>query len=88
MDKETINDLLALLEGAYGDVLENLAMWQCIAALGVKPSREGNQWCYLYNLDEQESICGFGDTLYDAAHDFYENVKFKKLNGERGTWKD
>lgn len=39
------------------------------------PYLDGNQWCFLYGENIQEGICGFGDTIYEAALDFYVNVK-------------
>lgn len=76
MDQSTLYNILT---EQYGEVLETHAMWQCIAALGVKPFRYGDQWCFLYGNSVQEGICGFGDTLFDAAWDFYINVKVEKV---------
>lgn len=67
--------LYNILSGGYGEILETHAMWQCIAALGAKLSKDGNQWCFLYGEDIQEGVCGFGDTIYKAAWDFYTKVK-------------
>lgn len=72
MERET---LLNILSGGYGEILETHAMWQCIAALDVKPFKDGNQWCFLYGDNIQEGICGFGDTIFLAAWDFYKNIK-------------
>ena len=67
--------LFTVLNGAYGDPLDNIAMWNCIAALGIKPYKDGNQWCCLYGDDIQSGICGFGDTIYDAVYNFYQEIK-------------
>lgn len=75
--------LLNILSGGYGEILETHAMWQCIAALGVKPFKDGNQWCFLYGDNIQEGICGFGDTIFLAAWDFYHNIKTE--NAEWGA---
>lgn len=72
MEQETLYNILT---GQYGEILETHAMWQCIASLGIKPFRDGNQWCYLYGDNIQEGICGFGETIYKAAWDFYTNIK-------------
>ena len=53
----------------------NIEMWQCITALGIKPFKDGNQWSFLYGDNIQEGICGFGDTIDEAALDFYTNLK-------------
>lgn len=72
MEQETFFNILT---GHYGEILETHAMWQCIASLGIKPFKDGNQWCYLYGDNIQEGICGFGSTIYEAAWDFYSNIK-------------
>ena len=59
--------------------LENIEVWQCITALGIKPFKDGNQWSFLYGDNIQEGICGFGDTIDRAAWDFYTNLKSEKL---------
>ncbi len=74
-----INELYSVLSGAYGEVLDGVVMWQCIAALGVKPIKDGNQWCFLYGENLQEGICGFGDTIQDAAYNFYNEIRKSKL---------
>lgn len=72
MEQKTLLDILS---GAYGEILETHAMWQCIAALGVKPFKDGNKWSFLYGDNIQEGICGFGETIFLAAWDFYKNIK-------------
>jgi len=59
--------------------LQYIEMWQCITALGIKPFKDGNQWCFLYGDNIQDGICGFGDTIDIAAWDFYTNLKSEKL---------
>ena len=54
--------------------LQNIEMWQCITALGIKPSKDGNLWSFTY-----DRIGGFGDTIDKAALDFYTNLKSEKL---------
>lgn len=77
--EELLTGLFTLLDGAYGDVLDNVAMWQCINSLGIKPFKDGNQWCYLYGDNIQEGVYGFGETIYEAAFDFYKNIKLLKI---------
>lgn len=80
MEQET---LFNILTGHYGEILETHAMWQCIASLGIKPFKDGNQWCYLYGDNIQEGICGFGSTIYEAAWDFYSNIKTEEARQEQ-----
>lgn len=49
-------------------------MWTCITMLGIKPFKDGNQWCFLYGPNLQEGIAGFGDSIFDAAWDFYSQI--------------
>ena len=55
-----------------------IEMWQCITALGIKPYKSGNLWCFLYG-DIKDGILGFGDTIDRAAWDFYTKLKSEKL---------
>lgn len=56
-----------------------LEIWSCIQALGVKPIKDGNQWSFLYGDNIQEGIVGFGDTIYEAACNFYEQITNDKI---------
>ena len=76
MEQQT---LIGILSGEYGEILETHAMWQCISALGIKPFKDGNSWCFLYGENIQEGICGFGETIFDAALDFYKTIKMNKI---------
>lgn len=53
--------------------------WLCIMALGVKPFKDGDQWCFLYGEDLQSGVAGFGETIADAAMDFYNNICKEKM---------
>lgn len=74
-----IDELYQVLAGQYGDILSDHAMWQCISALGIKPYKDGNQWRFLYGENIQVGVCGFGNTIYEAACNFYYNVINKKI---------
>lgn len=54
--------------------LWSIRMWTAINALGIKPYKDGNQWCFLYGKDIQSGICGFGDTIEKAADAFYQEL--------------
>ena len=78
METEDRNFLIDLLDGRYSDFLTPLCMWSCIHALGLKPFKDGNQWCFLFGDNLQEGIAGFGNTVEDAAIDFYSNICSQK----------
>lgn len=66
------NDLISVLSGEYGPIFDSIEMWVCIKALGVKPMRnsEAGYWYIRYG-----SIYGSGETIYEAASDFYRHVQ-------------
>ena len=66
----------------YGEILETHAMWQCIAALGVKPVKVGNRWFLRYGENDRRDIIGVGSTVYDAVRDFYQSIKKVSASGE------
>lgn len=76
MEQETLYNILS---GAYGEVLETHAMWECIASLGIKPYKDGNQWCYLYGDNIQDGVVGFGETIFKAAWNFYSQIKTEEI---------
>lgn len=42
------------------------------------PYKDGDQWCFLLGYNIQEGICGFGNTILNAAVEFYkEYVSYK-----------
>lgn len=79
MDQETLYNTLA---GQYGEILETHAMWGCISALEAKLSKDGNMWCFLWGDNLQNGVCGFGETIFEAAWDFYTNIKREKVRKE------
>lgn len=42
---------------------------------GLKPFKDGNQWCILVGDNIQEGVCGFGDTIEDALYEFLKDVR-------------
>ena len=54
--------------------LANMEMWLALNSLGIKPFKAGNQWGFLYGENIQEGICGFGDTIDEAAVNFYTEL--------------
>lgn len=65
-----------LCESVYNIEHETVAMnlWSFIAMLGIKPYKDGNQWCFLYGKNLQDGIAGFGDTIFDAAWELYKQM--------------
>lgn len=64
------NDLISVLMGEYGPVFQPIEMWACIQSLGIKPYRNNaEKWCFRYG-----SIYGSGETIYEAASDFYRHI--------------
>lgn len=65
------NDLISVLMGEYGPIFSTIEMWACINALGVKPMRnfEKERWYIRYG-----GIYGSGETIYEAASDFYRHI--------------
>jgi hypothetical protein len=49
------------------------------------PHKDGDQWCFLFGEDIQEGVAGFGRSVIEAAHNFYDElgdqswVNMKKL---------
>ena len=41
---------------------------------GLKPYKDGDQWCVLLGDNIQEGICGFGDTIEDALYAFLKDL--------------
>lgn len=46
------------------------ADFSLVALLGLKPSRDGNMWCFLWGENLTEGVAGFGATIRAAAADF------------------
>lgn len=44
------------------------------------PFKDGNQWSFLLGPNIQEGVCGFGDTILDAAIDFYNDYSTTRIH--------
>ena len=51
---------------------------EVLAKAGLKPYKDGNQWCILAGNNIQEGICGFGDTIDEALYQFLMEVLEKQ----------
>ena len=64
-------DCVAWLE-KYGE--QKPTAEEVLIKAGLKPYKDGNQWCILVGNNIQEGICGFGDTIEDALYEFLKEV--------------
>lgn len=53
---------------------ERPSVEEVLTKAGLKPYKDGNQWCVLAGDNLQEGICGFGDTIEDALYEFLIDV--------------
>ena len=44
-----------------------------VKTFGLKPYKDGNQWCVLLGDDITSGVCGFGETPLKAIYDFNKN---------------
>lgn len=66
-------ELYNTLTGAYGPLFNSIEMWACIASLGIKPYLTViGKWCFSYSHGAE--VRGFGDTIYEAASNFYKEI--------------
>ena len=54
---------------------------------GLKPYKDGDQWCILLGDNIQEGICGFGDTIDDALYAFLNDL-IKSLKEQKPAWSE
>lgn len=47
---------------------------EVLTRAGLKPYKDGNQWCILAGDNIQEGICGFGDTIDEALYQFLMEI--------------
>lgn len=64
--------MLAYLEKQKGQ--KSISAEAVLVRAGLKPYKDGNQWCVLAGDNIQEGICGFGDTIEDALYEFLKEV--------------
>jgi hypothetical protein len=49
-----------------------------IESFGLKPYKDGSEWCVLLGDNIQDGICGFGETPLKAVLDFNKNFISKQ----------
>ena len=47
---------------------------EILTKVGLKPYKDGDQWCILFGDNIQEGICGFGNTIEDALYAFLKDL--------------
>lgn len=68
-------ELYEILSGQFGPVLEPIEMWACINALGLKPHKEDGKWYFaIHDCYGLREIAGYGETIYEAASNFYKEI--------------
>lgn len=58
----------------YEQKEHSMSAEEVLARAGLKPYKDGNQWCILAGDNIQDGICGFGDTIDDALYEFLKEV--------------
>lgn len=70
-DAEMCNAFLIWLEKHKE---HSMSAEEVLIKAGLKPYKDGNQWCILAGDNIQEGICGFGDTIDEALYQFLMEV--------------
>ena len=53
---------------------------------GLKPYKDGDQWCILLGDNIQEGICGFGNTIEDALYAFLKDLIASQGEQKPAEW--
>lgn len=61
---------------------------EVLVKAGLKPYKDGNQWCILAGDNIQEGICGFGDTIEDALYEFLKEVLDLQKKQKPAEWSE
>ena len=88
-DERMKKAIIATIHLYYGEPLEDKAKemvaWlekqvekptaeEILIKVGLKPYKDGDQWCILVGDNIQDGICGFGDTIEDALYEFLKEI--------------
>lgn len=65
-----------------------ISVEEVLARAGLKPYKDGNQWCILAGDNIQEGICGFGDTIDEALYQFLMEVLEKRKEQKPAEWSE
>lgn len=55
---------------------------------GLKPYKDGDQWCVLLGDNIQEGICGFGNTIEDALYAFLKDLIASQGEQKPAEWSE
>lgn len=66
------------LIGIETDTAIRRSMW--VVILGLKPTVDGEQFCFLWGENIQDGVCGFGATPIAAAEDF-DSAMYRTTKG-------
>lgn len=61
---------------------------EVLARAGLKPYKDGNQWCILAGDNIMEGICGFGDTIEDALYELLKKVLDLQKEQKPAKWSE
>ena len=56
-----------------------------VVVLGLTPTLDGHQWCFLWGEDISMGVAAFGDTPYEAMLAFDKEM-YSRVNAEKGEW--
>ena len=70
----TLQDLSCIEDYLEKQKEQPMSAEEVLIRAGLKPYRDGNQWCVLAGGNIQEGICGFGDTIDEALYQFLMEV--------------
>jgi len=61
---------------------------EILTKVGLKPYKDGDQWCILKGENIQEGTCGFGDTIPEAFADFVSDIPYCRRSSAAWTKED
>jgi hypothetical protein len=79
---------LAWLEKQGEKEQKPISAAEVLARAGLKPYKDGNQWCILAGDNIQEGICGFGDTIENALYEFLKEVLDLQKEQKPAEWSE
>lgn len=79
MEHQDFVGLASILEGAYNDWAEQFKVWPCIQALGIRPYVYNGRWFFRFSYIDRYDIVGEGETIEEAAKNFYKAMCETKL---------
>lgn len=81
-------DILDVKEYLERQKEQPMSAEEVLIRAGLKPYRDGNQWCVLASGNIQEGICGFGDTIDEAFYQFLMEVLEIQKKKQPAEWNE